>query len=283
MFCTQGKTRFHSIAKSALAAALATSGLVCGASSIRLETAPPETEPERIYISGKIEKGDDEKFIELATARVRTVVVSSRGGDYETGLSIGAAIHKLKMAVEVDGECFSACAQFIFPAGSTKSIRARSFLAFHAGDTTLKKLLLEEYAKFKPARTADAEGLAERVTNLRARHALLEQEAASLNELVGIQPNAVEFFVALTSPRNLRAEINAAGTSHRATMQPAPCDFWVPDAAGLRAIGIDVQDFKLPPVASMARRLGVSAERIYFGPAPSESAPVQIDGLCAAK
>lgn len=283
MLRTPGRVRFQSFARAALAAALTTLGVVCSAASIRLETADREEDTERIQISGKIEKGDAERFIALATRNVKTVVVSSRGGDLEASLAIGKVIHERQMAVEVDGDCFSACAQAIFLGGATKSLRRRSFLAFHAGDTTLKKLLLEEYAKFTPAKASDAESLATRVADMRVRHDLLERRLASFNEIVGLRPEVVEFFVTLTSPSKLRVEINAEGTAHRATMQPPPCDYWVPDAVSLRAVGVNVPDFQLPSVNWMARHLSTSAERIYFGPVPNDSSPVQLGSLCVIK
>jgi len=242
--------------------------------SIRLE------QPDRLRISGTIAKGSAEKFAQRLKPGVRTVVVSSRGGIHDEALAIAEMIHERGLSVEVDGECFSACAQFIFPAGAQRGVLPSGFLAFHAGDAPLKKLLLKEYAKAKLPTEAGAESLAHRVSTTREHFAAMEQRAASHYRAVGMQPTVVDFFTRLTTPRLRQVIISADATAHRADVAPAPCDWWVPDDRGLQALGVPIGNFELPSTAKIARSLNTDVERIYFGPPIDNASDDQLAALC---
>ena len=69
------------------------------------------------------------------TDAVRTFVVNSLGGDTASGRSIGSWIYENGLDVEVDAICFSSCANYIFPAGALKTIRANSFVGWHGSET----------------------------------------------------------------------------------------------------------------------------------------------------
>jgi hypothetical protein len=63
----------------------------------------------------------------------KRLIIDSSGGDGEAALAIGMLVHKFSWDVEVRGECSSACANFIFPAGKIKYLNETSVLLFHGG------------------------------------------------------------------------------------------------------------------------------------------------------
>jgi hypothetical protein len=50
------------------------------------------------------------------------------------GRRIGQWVHDMGLVVEVDKVCFSSCANYIFPAGRGRVIRADSFVGWHGNE-----------------------------------------------------------------------------------------------------------------------------------------------------
>ena len=61
------------------------------------------------------------------------VVVSSSGGDVLAAIDIGERIADRHLQIIIDGICLSSCANYLFTAGSTKSVMPDSLLGFHGG------------------------------------------------------------------------------------------------------------------------------------------------------
>jgi hypothetical protein len=69
-----------------------------------------------------------------AAAALTRLVVSSSGGDTVPGRRIGQWVHDMGLMVEVEKICFSSCANYIFPAGRGRVIRADSFVGWHGNE-----------------------------------------------------------------------------------------------------------------------------------------------------
>jgi hypothetical protein len=72
-------------------------------------------------------------LVRSAAAEKTFVVKDSGGGDGYAALALGILIHRHHWDVEVIGNCPSACANWIFPAGKTKYLNSESMLLFHGG------------------------------------------------------------------------------------------------------------------------------------------------------
>ena len=70
----------------------------------------------------------------LERGQITRLVVSSGGGDTVPGRRIGQWVYDMGLLVEVDKVCFSSCANYIFPAGRGRVIRADSFVGWHGNE-----------------------------------------------------------------------------------------------------------------------------------------------------
>ena len=106
---------------------------------------------ETVLIRGNITEATASEFKEaLHRGRISRVLLASGGGHVEPSLAIAKEIRALKIDVEVVGDCFSSCANYIFPAGATKTISGLGVVAWHGNMSHLlhlhrsgKKPLLE--------------------------------------------------------------------------------------------------------------------------------------------
>lgn len=67
----------------------------------------------------------------LRSGRTKTVIVRSGGGDDQSAMTIGWAIHSRRLPLIVQNACMSACAHFIFVAASQRLVRPNSLVMFH--------------------------------------------------------------------------------------------------------------------------------------------------------
>lgn len=86
-----------------------------------------------VYLIGLITPSLARDFKEMTDhgPAIDTVIVDSQGGDMSSALDIANLIYRRKFNIVVDGRCFSACANYLFPAGHLKSLRGQSFLGIH--------------------------------------------------------------------------------------------------------------------------------------------------------
>lgn len=106
---------------------------------------------ETVLVRGNITEATASEFKEaLRRGRISRVLLASGGGLVEPSLAIANEIRTLKIDVEVVGNCFSSCANYIFPAGATKTISGLGVVAWHGNMSHLlylhrsgKKPLLE--------------------------------------------------------------------------------------------------------------------------------------------
>ena len=87
---------------------------------------------ETVLIQGNISESTAAEFKRvLSQSRVSRVLLASGGGLVEPALSIASEIQERRLDVEVVGNCFSSCANYIFPAGVTKTISGLGVVAWH--------------------------------------------------------------------------------------------------------------------------------------------------------
>lgn len=67
----------------------------------------------------------------LEDREITSVVIDSQGGDVDSALDIAMVMKKHKLNLVVDGKCFSACANYLFPAAANKTVLPGSLLAIH--------------------------------------------------------------------------------------------------------------------------------------------------------
>ena len=87
---------------------------------------------ESLLIQGSISDATATQFKQaVERGGITRVLIASGGGLVEPAISIATEIHKRRLDVEVVGNCFSSCANYIFPAGAKKSISGLGIVAWH--------------------------------------------------------------------------------------------------------------------------------------------------------
>jgi hypothetical protein len=126
----------------ALALAVSISGCATGGSGqLRISG-------ETLLLQGPISQSTEVEFKRLvAETRVSRVLLDSSGGLVEPSLAIAAEIRDRKLDVEVIGNCFSSCANYLFPAGATKTISGLGVVGWHGN---MSHLLHMNAAGVKP-------------------------------------------------------------------------------------------------------------------------------------
>lgn len=87
---------------------------------------------ESLLIQGNISDATAEQFKRaVEQGGITRVLIASGGGLVEPAISIATEIRNRRLDVEVVGNCFSSCANYIFPAGANKSISGLGIVAWH--------------------------------------------------------------------------------------------------------------------------------------------------------
>jgi hypothetical protein len=93
---------------------------------------PSVVSGETIFIRGSITEDTAKEFSgALAKQKIRRVLLDSPGGGVESAIRIANLVRDNGLDVEVVGDCFSSCANYIFPAGKSKTISALGIVAWH--------------------------------------------------------------------------------------------------------------------------------------------------------
>lgn len=88
-----------------------------------------------IYFDGLLDVKSADLILRYLKSGANKLRVRSFGGDAESGLRVGLVISELNINVEVSGYCMSACANYLFLAARSKSLKKNSILGFHGGLT----------------------------------------------------------------------------------------------------------------------------------------------------
>jgi len=110
-------------------------------SDIELATASPavvRVSGDVIYYEGDFSEPSTKAFKAaisgIKRGQLTRLVISSGGGATGEGREIGSWVHDMSLIVEVEGICFSSCANYVFPAGSAKVIRKNAFVGWHGNE-----------------------------------------------------------------------------------------------------------------------------------------------------
>lgn len=88
-----------------------------------------------VRLSGDIQKGDFEKYLQIVKTGYSKLELQSFGGVPLTALKIAEDIAKRNVEVVIDGYCFSACANYLALAGKRLTVRCDSLLGWHGSPT----------------------------------------------------------------------------------------------------------------------------------------------------
>jgi hypothetical protein len=154
----------------------------------RAEPAQVRVQGDTVYYTGNLSTASSAAFdvavAGLARGQVTRLVISSGGGDTVAGRHVGRWVRDMGLVVEVEVICFSSCADYVFPAGRARVIRADAFVGWHGNERQFEVLaarrgvgLAEEVSRHAPQGLA-AEQLAAFVQDvLRAIERTRQDEA----------------------------------------------------------------------------------------------------------
>ena len=104
----------------------------------RAEPAQVHVQGDTVYYTGNFSKASSAAFdaavAGIARGQITRLVISSGGGDTVAGRHVGRWVRGMGLVVEVDVICFSSCADYIFPAGRARVIRADAFVGWHGNE-----------------------------------------------------------------------------------------------------------------------------------------------------
>lgn len=91
---------------------------------------------DTLYYRGSIDAPHVLEAIRLARnspSPISKLEINSGGGDIDAGMEFGLWVHQQNLAVVIDELCFSACANYIFPAARSVHLKSGAFVAWHGG------------------------------------------------------------------------------------------------------------------------------------------------------
>ena len=127
----------------------------------KAEPATVRIQGDTIYYTGNLSKASSAVFdiavAGVARGQITRMVIRSGGGDTVAGRHVGRWVKTMGLVVEVDVICFSSCADYIFPAGRARVIRANAFVGWHGNERQFAVLakrrgvsLMDELTQFVP-------------------------------------------------------------------------------------------------------------------------------------
>jgi|APEBP8051073058_1049385.scaffolds.fasta_scaffold01222_4 hypothetical protein len=162
----------------------------------KAEPARVEVSGDTLYYTGNLSAASTKVF-DAAVAGVEPgqltrLVVSSGGGDTIEGRHVGRWVQRMGLVVEVDAICFSSCADYLFPAGRARVIRADAWVGWHGNERQFDVLaarhgvpLADELRRFVPPNTPKPQADAF-VRDLVARIAETRQDEADFYARLGM-------------------------------------------------------------------------------------------------
>ena len=99
---------------------------------ITLHAAAAEPGSGVVHYDGPISAEHNRRFFErLAGRPLQRLSITSSGGDVAAAIALGEWVFAQHLDVEVPDYCLSSCANYVFPAGRRKIIRAAAVVAWH--------------------------------------------------------------------------------------------------------------------------------------------------------
>lgn len=174
-----------------------------------------------LRFEGSIKIDDISKFNVLFTEDIKTLIVTSGGGDVLAAIPIAESMQRQHVDIVVDGICASSCANYFFIAANKKKVTQESLLLFHGGITPM----LENKGKMVEEMTNAGAGPEQIESYFKAWQDGAAKEHALYNK-AGVDMALLDY-------------------SHRVTNEDY--DFWAPPLATLENLGVkDITEFWYP-------------------------------------
>lgn len=191
---------------------------------------------------------------------------------------IGVWLRQYRPILQVRDTCAGTCAMFMLGSARALIVEPGSVVAFSFIDEW--PLVLKEHAEAGDLFVDDEKGRASRDRLLASTQPFLERARGvrGLRKDSGLPDWVVEFAGRLTSMRKA-TQVQFSSDDFQMYFK-ADCVFWVPDAEGLRQLGLEVPGYTPPTREQAAKALSQPAHAIYIGPALRGEA--YQGGLCNA-
>lgn len=102
------------------------------------EPATVHVSTDTVYYFGNFSEPSTAAFnaaiAQIPRGQLHRMVISSVGGVTTDAREIATWVHAMGLVVEVEGICFSSCANYIFPAGQARNIRKDAFFGWHGNE-----------------------------------------------------------------------------------------------------------------------------------------------------
>jgi hypothetical protein len=165
---------------------------------------------------------------------IRSFVVDSPGGSPEAGNRIAALFLETPVRVEVKGECFSACANFVFLFAAEREIRPGSLVAFHHSS-----IALVEYAKSNGVQPTD----------YAIREADILTELLRTHDLNSYR-NFLDLAFQKVCPGRIFVDKCEKYDGEDCVVMDVRHSFWIPSERDFQAFGIEVENGSAPTETS---------------------------------
>lgn len=178
---------------------------------------------QTLEFKGVIDAKSADEAIEKIKHGASKIVITSQGGETEASLRLAEKIQQLRIPVTVRGYCLSACASYIFVASPQRFVEQGAIVAFHNTSSSYERVARHLNA---PEVIAAVSPRAERERSLYTR------ANVSLDLLVEPEARIGPICMAFAAPK--------PGGVRQGYMH-SRANFWIPDIAQARRLGLDVQ------------------------------------------
>jgi hypothetical protein len=223
------------------------------------------------HITGVVKIGDVEEvardFAEPLT-RPLTVDIAPLSHPQEL-MKIGLWLRERQPALALRGSCVGACAKSILMGGKVTRIEPGTVIAFGG--------MTETMARRKDQIDAGELFIEGNAISEASRDRFLKQYEGPINQSLAVRglaaqqaplpPRVKAFLAATTDSWKTVSQRFGADTRFVNRAEKHQCMWWVPDAEGLKQLGLDVPDYQAVSAAEAAKLLAVPEAFIYVGPA----------------
>jgi hypothetical protein len=223
------------------------------------------------HIMGVVKAGDAEEvardFAEPLTLPL-TVDIAPQSHPQEL-MKIGLWLREHQPALALRGSCVGACAKSILMGGKLTRIEPGTLIAFGGMTETMARrkdqidaggLFIQGNAMSEASRDRFLQQHEKAINNSLAVRALAAQQ-------VPLPPQVKAFLAATTDSWKTVSQRFGEDTRFVIRADKHQCMWWVPDAEGLKQLGLDVPDYQPVSAAEAAKSLEVPEAFIYVGPA----------------
>jgi hypothetical protein len=223
------------------------------------------------YITGVVKPGDAEAVARRFAEPLKhplLVDIEPKSHPLEV-MQIGLWLREQQLAVTLRGSCVGACAKSILMSGKLTGIAPGTLIAFGG--------MTESMARRKDHIDAGELFISDNELSEASRDRFLKQFEGPIKLSLAVRalaaqqsplPPVVKTFLAATTDswRTVRQRFGV-DTLFSIKAPLHRCMWWVPDAQGLKQLGLDLPDYQPVSAADAAKLLAIPEAFIYVGPA----------------